>query len=840
MSYQFSENQWGERYIDSLNRQSFVNSPSEHYFDSHLDIDFEKTNICYIVIGSDSALLIQYFLKHMKAAGTRAVFVEPDDIYDTLVSECDQLLNKDGTLRIHSNATDIHSDIRLHARSHWCDEVLNGGDISWFHGGEIQILESQCCLTDYTQSYLPLFKEVRSSLDKRRFDVATQLGNKTFARAQVINAADNMLPLFRNPEFGKGHTAVVLGGGPSLDTHLDWIIKNRSRLFVIAISRLCSKLQALDFKPDIVVSIDPYHYSYDVSKHGVLWEDVPLVNGYHTAQQLLQEWQGPHFYLGLRLPWTSTKSDIALNTIAAAGPTISHTAVVVASQLGFTQILMTGVDLCYSSVTTHAKGSPEVAFQKLPSLYDAQVETYNGAMAGSQYRLQSSVKSLEQIGQSVNEFTDVLFNLSENAAKIPCIPHIEVTDISLPESTVDFSDYTKIYNEFDRLKDMKELAANVTTARAKYHFIKRSCQHAQKIIDRMYSSTGQASSAHYPDKLDKIDRKMESRAADFMYAIKYYQSNLLMNLKKPSSFDDMNNSAMEEWIRTYYQIFADGAQIFLSMIDDLELRIQIRQAELDTTKRVGTLIDLWEKDSTPGRILHLTDTLLSKLNESDAKRVEEAKRVFLDTIENQDTKMSRQLKSHNLNIDKCMRSLTYLFNISNTDDLKSLSDNLENSHWPGMVLRSFANGLIQDIDRQHLNAIEHYQSVIDSCSDRLDDQTETLQSMQRIIEECLVRMTQAYLKLNQTDNACTTLGTLCEMLPQYVMAYAKLLNLCGNTDTAIELLNLYIEQYPSHWQAAQLMADIFIAANRQEEADMASQLSATMRARKPPGFKKAA
>jgi hypothetical protein len=840
MSYQFSENQWGERYIDSLNRQSFVNQPSEKYFDSHLDIDFDKTDVCYLVVGSDSGLLIQYFQTHMAAAGTRAVFVEPDDIHKTLLFECDHLLNKDGTLLSNTENADSQRDISLHSKSRWVQEFLNGGDISWFHGGEIRILESQGCLTDYTQTYLPLFKDVRSVLDKRLFDVRNQLGDKKFACAQVINAADNIIPLFRNPEFGKGHTAVILGSGPSLDTHLDWVIENRDRLFVIAISRLCSKLQSIDFKPDIVVAIDPYQYSYDVSKHGVLWDDVPLVSGYHTTQQLLQEWQGPRFYLGSRLPWGSRKNDIALNTILALGPTVGHTAATVASQLGFTQILMTGIDLCYSSVTTHAKGSPEVAFQKLPSLYVAQVETYNGSMAGSNLQMQRSVQSLEEMGKAINKFTDVLFNLSEHAAKISSIPQINITDISLPKSKVDFSEYTKKYVEYDRLKDIKKLATNVSTARAKYHFIKKSCQRAQRIIDHMYSSAEKENSAHYTDKLDKIDRKIENRAADFIYSIKYYQSDLLISLKKPSGFDEMQDVSMEEWIRTYYNILADGAEIYLTMIADLELRIQLRQAELKSTKCVEALINLWEGDSTPGRILQFGGGLESQLSDSDKNLVKEAKGEFLKSIHNSDTRMSRRLKSHNLDINNCMRSLIYLFNISNKDDLKSLIDNLENSAWPGNVLRGFAIGLIEDIDTRHENALEQYQLVIDACSDKLDEQTDTLESMHRIIEESLVRMTQAYLNLNQLDSACTTLGTLCEMLPQYVMAYAKLLNLCGNTGTAIEILYIYIEQHPTHWQAAQLIADILSAANRQQEAELAIQLSATMRKPKPSEFKKAA
>ncbi|MFT5896277.1 MAG: hypothetical protein ACI8VW_003160, partial [bacterium] len=129
MSYQFSENQWGERYIDCLNRQTFVNERSEHYFSTHLDIDFSETNVFYIVVGCDSGLLIQYFQTHMTATGTRAVFVEPDDIHETIIAECADFLTKDGTpLSNTANAT-TQSDIRLHSNSRWSQEVLDGGDI---------------------------------------------------------------------------------------------------------------------------------------------------------------------------------------------------------------------------------------------------------------------------------------------------------------------------------------------------------------------------------------------------------------------------------------------------------------------------------------------------------------------------------------------------------------------------------------------------------------------------------------------------------------------------------------------------------------------------------------
>ena len=49
---------------------------------------------------------------------------------------------------------------------------------------------------------------------------------------------------------------------------------------------------------------------------------------------------------------------------------------------------------------------------------------------------------------------------------------------------------------------------------------------------------------------------------------------------------------------------------------------------------------------------------------------------------------------------------------------------------------------------------------------------------------------------------------LCEMLPSYVVSYAKMLNICGQSDFAIELLESYITLYPGHKKAQLLLKNI--------------------------------
>lgn len=825
MTYLYSENQWGERYIESLNRMAFLQQSSIEYYRHHLNIDLDQQDTMYVIVGSDSGMLIRYLMQNLRASGCRVVLIEPEDIYQAVIQECKDLFDADGNIIGVSNSVPI----RFHSQDDWQSKFFDGTDIPWFFGGKIKLLESQACQTDYTQRYLPLFKDIRASIARRHFDVSNLFNTKTFTEKQLFNAADNVLPLLSQPDFGKGYTAIILGGGPSLDKHFDWIIENRDKLFIIAVSRLCAKLQSVSLKPDLVVSIDPYIYSYDVSKHGVLWKDVPLVNGYHVAPQLMQQWQGPRFYLGYRLPWKTRNPSLSPDNVGSGGPTVSHTAAVVASQMGFTTILMTGVDLCYDSVNTHSVDSPEAAFQTLPSLYDAQVETYSGKMAGTQYRLLRSVATLDMIGKAVNEFSEVLFNLSENAVRIDSIPHIDPNDVILPEQKPDFSRNIARFNSVDRLKDLELLSAEVSNARGKLHTIKRTCQEAQRVIDKMYAPGEVARKAMHSAKLDKLEKRLEKRTPVLLKTIKHYAGNELTTLRKPSGFDEMDTRALEQWIRNYYLILEAGTQDYLRMISVLEKRIQLRRDEINRSLSIDELLEQWDEDITPGRILHMVDSEISAWDESDQQSAAKARELFIQSVHDTDTRMAKKLKSHNVNIDNCMRSLSFLFNIKNTTDLHSLCNNLKGSSWPGNVLLSFAEGLIDEIEMNFAQAVAHYQTVIDTCSDRLSNTDEGLTSMQRIIEESLVRMTQAYVSLGEYESACTTLGTLCEMLPQYVMPYAKMLHLCNNTDSAIELLHMYIENYPMNWQAAQLLADILTQSGRTGEAEIAQSLTLQIR-----------
>ena len=69
-------------------------------------------------------------------------------------------------------------------------------------------------------------------------------------------------------------------------------------------------------------------------------------------------------------------------------------------------------------------------------------------------------------------------------------------------------------------------------------------------------------------------------------------------------------------------------------------------------------------------------------------------------------------------------------------------------------------------------------------------------------------MVQNFIKLSDYESAVTSLGMLCEMHSSYVVSYAKMLNVCGQQDFAVELLESYVELYPNNKKAKFVLEQI--------------------------------
>ena len=266
MDYIFSENRWGEKFLEDINRSDFISIRSTELFDQIFDFNLQKENCLFIVSGTDSGLLLPWLGHQKLGRGSRLALIELDDIYALVAPEYRGVL---GDEQDRANVQSL--TMTLHKFSTWQGEIFDGSDHAWINGGTVELLESNASSADYSRLYTSMHHAVEKAIQWRMTEVLTSLQREIFSRTQFRNAVDSNKPLKINPKIGRGKTAVVLGGGPSLDLHLNWIKQNRHNLFLLAVSRIANKLIKEELKPDLLVSVDPQDLSYEVSKQGVLW-----------------------------------------------------------------------------------------------------------------------------------------------------------------------------------------------------------------------------------------------------------------------------------------------------------------------------------------------------------------------------------------------------------------------------------------------------------------------------------------------------------------------------------------------------------------------------------------
>ena len=819
LNYYFEENKWGERFIPNLNRTAFDTASAASYFENDLDFDALEANKLTIIVGSDSGLLFKYLCSQAVPASSRIVIIEPADIFEVVNKECQLWLSTQGPKT-------EDSVVSLHSAENVDSEVFNGDDIAYFFAGKIQQTQSRCAIQDYNNIYYPLYREVRETLSARAHVIHNLYSIKTYVEQQMNNCVDNHTPMRARPDFGKDSVAVILGGGSSLDDQLDWIVKNRSRVFLISVSRICNKLQMLNLIPDMVVAMDPYPVTYAFGKIGTQWKNVPLVCSYHVSHLLLKQWRGPHYYMGYCYPWETIKHE-PTDTVESAGPTVGHGAVVLAARLGFSTILLAGIDLCLNaSGDSHTQGTPEAELLKLPGNYDAQVTTYAGNQAGTSLDFYRSIESLNHIGREFNQHSDTVFNLNIHAAEVPSIKYIEANQVALPERKPEFdtSDNTPWTTH-----QLDELKKQIIGYKREFDKIKTICSKTKVCIDQIYGKNGKQPTSAYHKRLDALEdrlNKIDSYAID---TVRHFMGPEFAQLRKPSGFTEMDEDDMEKWARDYYKITHRGAKYFQQALTRALETIELRKAEQADNPDIEYLLEKWISFETPGRVAIFHERLRPYASDDQKARLADAEYSYLQSLQKKDENHEQKIGSTYGTIRKTMQSLRYLRNKQCVADLQTYSEKLSDLEWPYGTIASFIKGNIAEINSDTELSIQHYQQVIDECGEQLNNGGETLDSIGTLIEESLTNLTRIYLDNHDGDSAVATLGILSEITPQYIPSYANLLDMLGNYASAVELLNIYLDSFKHDSRAARQLAQIHEKAGNMEAYQQAIQLSRDIR-----------
>jgi len=812
MSYYFEENRWGERYLPDINRDAFAEARCSDVYVRDLDIDLSPKDTLHIVIGSDSGLMLRHLAENLQAPGSLAIVIELAEIKGYVDVEYHALLS-------HYSAASTPPKVALLGADAFTDQDQLAPYKTWFFKKTVKLHRSHCCYSDYTSQYTRLFKDIKLSASEQSVQLQSSLGMQRFTEIQLVNAADNVSRFDNFPVIGEGKTAVVLAGGPSLEDHMDWVVENRESLFVIAVSRLCDKLMKLDLKPDLVVAVDPIPYMYEVSKHGVLWNDVPLVNSYHLAPTLLQQWQGPHYYIGHQLPWDKFNKSLEVTSIGT-GPTVGHTGVIAAGHLGFTTILMAGADFCYSSAGgTHVAGTPEAALRTLPSGYDAQVTTYSGRIAGTSIALLRSIDAMDKLGKILNADTTRLFNLSSEATRLDSIPLISKEEVVLDSLKPQF-DSSEPYSPTPA--SLQRLGRELHNSQRAFSNIVEICKKALVCVDYIYERGERKATPAHHKRLNNLEARL-TKFDHHVKTIKHYRATDFLKLQTPSGFQAKSLMEMEDWARSYYGIIMEGAEQLTVFLRIAQKKVVLRKSEYNKATSISDLIESWNADDTPARVLSLdVDKVPSELDKS---RIYDAQASVRASILKARSKSEYETKHAKSIIHNCINSVMFLFDNKSTDELVSLLDAISDRHWPNEALVNFIDGLIHELEAKISTAATLYQKSIDSCNDTLDKSETDMDTAGRLIQTALIRIVQCHLEMSNGQDAEVALAMLSQLSPHYLCSHAKLLEMLEHPEDAITQVEQYISLCPNDWRAVRQLSDHYRNLGAVESAELASQLA---------------
>ncbi len=796
-SEKFKTTVHNEDYLYSVSRNTFVQEPSINIFKRHFDKKANKEASFYLILGTDSGLLLNHVIQQEPLTDTRYLFIEPPHI-----------INK---IREKYPENTWPENIRLTTPEQW-QQAANEFDIKLYvYKNNFKYLYSIGAIDAFDAAYSTANVDIEKQLQNFLFFTRTALTISPFFASQLHNICENKIPAKQLTDSFAGKTCIVLAGGPSLDENIDWIKANQENLFIIAVSRIAKNLLKKNLIPHAICSVDPYEISFDVSKEMLkLPNKVLFIHSCNVTPLLLSQWQGRSVYLGDRLPWQAKNQDINLPIV---GPTVTNTALQMALVMGFDNILLAGVDLCYSEKgITHASGSNEAKVGPQLGQQGTWVETYAGNTVETLIVFEQAAQSLASLAKDALKNNKTIYNISSNAAKIDNITYLPVEAISFDAERNNF--WANIDDLFPQQAletiraDNNTILKQVTNILSASKAIHLLAKEALTCNEKLFQKKGHESdNFRYKLKMDKIEHKINSHYKKAAQFIKNYGLDKFILSAHSQSSEEWSDSKIEETGHLYYQAYINTCTELIPLLETSKKRILSRIEEEKNQPNLPLLFNQWQRDNNEGRALvwknkHLTQAI--KLNISEHKQFESFLKSFNDTMLNENTAhLARTTKENSL--VGVRRKIITLFKQKNTDALETLSHSLALQEDEALSLYHLSLAY-------YYLALNHYQEAL-SYFEKLP--------IKNILEDELQQITNIAFKLSDYTLAQSCLKQLSQISTIYLPKYAKLLELIGENNLSIQTYNDYLLTEPDDLLSWNALGKLYFNNNAFDAAKMA-------------------
>lgn len=791
------QNRYNESYFYEVNRLTFEKASSEDVLAPHYQTLVKEEEALFVVVGTDSGLLYQYIKAHIKHKHCQFVFIDFDEVIDAtgLADESGEIWQ--GQVRL------VNQDFNFMR--------LTADFNSYIMRRRIHLIKSLAVMDAEPGSpYAELWNKIEVGFVnycRSEFNVQS---NKVFEEQRLLNAADNWLPAIEIDSSLEGREVIILGGGPTLDDAIDWVRENQDKLIIFAAARIAKRLEREGILVDFFVTVDPFPWNFDNSKAVLGASDYSiLAHSFHAQHRLLSQWNGLAMYMGQKYAWYDETAKANIDTL---GPTVTNSALHLACTLGATRVFFAGVDFCFARGKTHESGSDDAKHADTVSHHGkARLEDNAGQMTETADDFFSAKLAMENmiryyLGHKPIEF----ISLGLHSAKMDNVTYQDCYELVLQSES--------------KQTLMTEIKLNLTlTPQEKYALVQKTQKELKKqkrrfeklhkqtketclLTDKLYDSNGQPIDKNTA-KLKKFRKKIDHLVGRDGDMLASYQAAFFADVFKPIE----NEAAMtpEEVVQQLKAFFGGVEKVsghLVSLLNQGLDRAQLRLDELDTQSKPSQCIDRWRQWDEFGRALQWKSWHPMALSESESHILQDAIDRFQSEYEKTDHLYTQMLQKNVSNVSALLARANNAFALKNSKDIADLIDHVETLDSAEASQKqdflTLLKGMLHELQGEAVEAFNLYETVASPALKHI----------------ALKKMLPIAMELKDFDAALIVLERLCQISLEYMVSYADLLGLLGNKKAAIEVLMMYLGQFPDRPSVKNKLAQYCIDEGQLDQA----------------------
>lgn len=769
-SESFKTNQFGDKYLYSINQEDFNLLGSKSLYEQRLKEGLFKEHHLYFVVGSDSALLPEYLVGKGVPIGSRYIFIEPAHLIK----------------RLGPRIVGLHERVFISTPENALSSIEEQSELGaayYIYRDNVEIIQSIGCRHDYQNLYFQIPIRLSEELDSYRYTVHGSINIHNHYINQITNVVDEPNPSLFLTKILSGKTAAVLAGGPSLDQGLNWVKRHRKDLLVIAVSRICRQLIQADITPDIVVTSDPTIMSFEISRELLELEGCLFAHQSGASHLLIGQWGGMQAYFGSRLPWPTTVNNF--NLTLGGGNTIANLAVDLAAATGATQIILFGVNLCYATDgNTHAHGSNESKIPPPLQLNILEVETNDGRKTDTTPDLYQSAQSLNKYAKSLISAGAKLINPAPDAIRLEHVAYIPIEQLRPdPMERPAIETIRAAYPDTQVTEYLEQLSEALNSSKSQLKTLEESANRGLKVVKHILN--GRQSSKNPYSLLEKIrqrinDNQMSIATRQFAWEV---FAKISLTLEGEKNDTERPVKAAKE----YFEACIAGCDRMETHLDDALQRLKCRQEELKENPDFDLMFDQWQKDKQFGRATlwkQRHPDNFETLNCDIKSQFEQLENDFRFQLTRDDTNHVERLRKKS-DINLALQRTTNLYLQHNSAGLERLCSMLK--HYPEHEAEpfiQFAQGMLAELKGDSKAALIHYEQILHSGCEAL-------------FEHTLKRITSLCIESGDYENAIFALEGLTHISTQYLRDYAEILSAVGLNEESYQAYLQYLESHPN-------------------------------------------